>query len=240
MVRPEKIHGLLFDGAVFFTNPVLIGYIPRLEETTDNPRAGVFLFAAVITQIAGALLKAGPLNQRMARNHTGGESGWFMKVLLFLLFIQFTTVSLFGFTLLGELIGRSPREVLDNSLWVILSLFIGAVTLFVVWRAGEGDPSRSNKQYPAWIEFGADFLLWISVTILTQVFWVSLVGLLEPGQIPGLGVVSVILLIAYSLLFIFFYLPSRYLFLIEDSRSPYTWLQAWAAMLPVAWLVLVG
>ena len=37
-----------------------------------------------------------------------------------------------------------------------------------------------------------------------------------------------------------FYLPDRYLFLVENYRYGRTWPPMWAAMLPIAWLILVG
>ena len=41
-------------------------------------------------------------------------------------------------------------------------------------------------------------------------------------------------------MFVFFYLSGRYLYLVEDHRSPVTWIQVWLAILPAYKVILIG
>jgi hypothetical protein len=95
-------------------------------------------------------------------------------------------------------------------------------------------------KYPIVQETLADGLLLISVSIITRFFWESWYLELEPSRGIGFTSRAIVLLVALSLLFVVFYLPSRYLFLVEDYRYGRTWIRMWVAMLPIAWLVLVG
>jgi hypothetical protein len=60
--------------------------------------------------------------------------------------------------------------------------------------------------------------------------------MIEPSRGIGLGGRGSVVLCGMSLLFVFFYLPGRFLFFVEDARPPLTWVQSWLAMLPVVWL----
>ncbi len=95
-------------------------------------------------------------------------------------------------------------------------------------------------KYPIAQEALADGLLWISVSIITRFFWESWYIEIETSRGIGFSQRGIVLLVSLSLLFVVFYIPSRYLFLVEDYRYGRTWVRMWVAMLPLAWLVLVG
>ena len=160
-------------------------------------------------------------------------------MLLFLHFLLFTLITLFSFTLFGF-------TQLENSetlflVWMLAGFLIGGLTTYLVrTAAGPANPAVVSIG-PPWLEPAGDVLLWISAMIITRVFWGGLLDLLRSG--PGLpGPTSgqaLLLLGAIGVLFLFFYLPVRYLFLVEDYRSGWTWIQMLAAWLPALGLVLV-
>jgi hypothetical protein len=78
------------------------------------------------------------------------------------------------------------------------------------------------------------------VSIITRFFWETWYLEIEPSRGIGFSSRGIVLLVSLSLLFIVFYIPSRYLFLVEDYRYARTWVRMWVAMLPLVWLVLVG
>jgi hypothetical protein len=97
-----------------------------------------------------------------------------------------------------------------------------------------------NAAGPSWLEYAGEALLWISVAIITRVFWDSLIALIEPVGGIGFSGQGLILLAAMIVIYSFFYLPARVLFLVEDYRSVWTWVQMLAAMFPVLAVILLG
>ena len=126
-------------------------------------------------------------------------------------------------------------------MWVLIAFMVGGFTTYLV-RSAEQSTTASARTMnrPGWLEFGADGLLWVSVILVTRIFWDGLVELVEPASGMGLSGQGIVLLVALSFLYVFFYLPSRYLFLVEDYRSLLTWIQVGMAIMPVVWLVIVG
>jgi hypothetical protein len=164
-----------------------------------------------------------------------------MDALLFFHFILFSVICLMSMGLLG-IVDMVDRSSSGDDLWVVVSLIIAALLTYMVRRAGKRPEKAPTKiiKYPFIQEALADGLLLISVSIVTRFFWETWYLELEPSRGIGISSRSIVLLVALSLLFVVFYLPSRYLFLVEDYRYGRTWIRMWVAMLPLAWLVLVG
>ncbi len=243
-LQGEKIHGLIFDGAIFFGNIAFIGSLPRLGDEVAETTAGTLLLLAVLTQMAGAWWKKGFLAERLAHGKPPPPHGLargFMDILLFLHFLLFSVMTLFAFRLLGIYDMGSSGSIYKGDLWVLIAFLVGLFTTFLVRGAVRRKEVGSNAKIgPNWLEFGADGLLWVSASLVTRIFWDGLVGLIEPASGIGMSGQGIVLLAALSFLYIFFYLPGRYLFLVEDYQSVLTWIQVWIAMLPVAWLVIFG
>ncbi len=243
-LQADKIHGLIFDVAIFLGNIAFIGYVPRLGDEVAESTAGILLLLAVLTQMAGAWWKRGFLAERLARSGyppPRGLARGFMDVLIFFHFLLFSVMTLFAFALLGIYdLGRSG-VFYKGDIWVLIAFMVGAFTTSLV-RSGERkrEVSANSKNRPNWLEFGADGLLWVSVSLVTRIFWDGLIWLIEPASGIGMSGQGITLLVAVTFLYMFFYLPGRYLFLVEDYHSVLTWIQVWLAMLPVVWLVIFG
>jgi hypothetical protein len=242
-LQGDKLHGLVFDSAIFLGNLAFIRFVPIIGADAADTTGGALLLLAVIAQILGAWWKRGFLSQRLAfrKSPPRGFISGFMNVLLFLHFLLFSVSTLLAFGLLGIYNLEGSHTSSLSELWVFAALFVGAAATFLVRRAGQpGEGAARSLSRPGWLEFGADGLLWVSVSVLTRIYWDGLTALIEPSRGAGLGEKGIVLLVAMFLLYIFFYLPGRYLFLVEDYRSGWTWVQAFGAMLPVVWLVIVG
>ena len=241
LVRPEKLHGLVFDGAVLIGNLFLVGVVPRLGDDIPPAAGGLYLLGAVFTQLTGAWLKKRSLPLRRAENHERPRDGFwggFFNILLFLHFLLFTLITLFSFTLFG-ITSLAGTETFFLG-WMFGGFLISGLTTYLVWAAAKPPSAGENTPPgPPWLEYAGDALLWLSAMIITRVFWESLLDLIRPAAGIGFSGSGLALLAAMGVLFLFFYLPARYLFLIEDYRSHWTWLQMLAALLPVVGLIFL-
>jgi len=244
LTSPERVRGFVFDLAVLAGNIVFsVSILDRSENLSDR-NIGILLLAAIVTQLLGAVLKAGPLQFRLNREssrQTDHLLDKFMGVLLFFHFILFSVICLMSLGLLG-IVDLVDRISSGDDLWVGVSLLIAGLLTYAVWRAGKRPKKVPTKmlQFPIAQEALADGLLWISVSIITRFFWESWYLEIEPSRGIGISLRAIVLLVSLSLLFVVFYMPSRYLFLVEDYRYVRTWVRMWVAMLPLVWLVLIG
>ncbi len=245
LLLPHRFHGFIFDGLVLTGNVVFLTSFSGFGEELPERTAGFLLLLAILAQFLGALAKTGPLQQRLSRSappKTPGCSGRFMTLLIFLHFILFTVAVAMSFGFLGIVDLDSAGGEASLDLWPAIAMLIAGITTFAVWRAGR----RSTREVQERImlpglEYGADVLLSLSVTIITGFFWDTVVfGSIDSIRGIGFGIRGMVLLSSVSLLFVVFYLPSRYLFLVEDSHYSGTWVRVWLVMLPLAWRMLIG
>ena len=239
--NPNAMHGFFFDLAVLAGNILFSVSILDLSEDLPDRTIGILLGVAVFTQLLGTVLKTKPLRYRLSDTPARSSTDIldkFMDALLFFYFILFSVISLMALGLLG----MADNSTSGDDLWVVAALIIAGLLTFLVRRAGKRPDEAQTKmiKYPFIQEALADGLLLISVSIVTRFFWETWYIELETSRGIGLSSRSIVLLTALSLLFVVFYLPSRYLFLVEDYRYARTWVRMWVAMLPLAWLVLVG
>ena len=244
LTSPDRVRGFIFDAAVLAGNIVFTVSVLDQSENIPDRTIGILLGVAVTTQLLGAVLKMGPLHYRLSGTSPRQKADVldkFMSVLLFWHFILFTIVSLMSMSLLG-IVDFVDRSSSGDDLWVGVSLLIGGLLTYFVWRAGKRPIKAPTNviSYPIAREALADGLLWISVSIITRFFWETWYLEIEPSRGIGFSSRGIVLLVSLSLLFIVFYIPSRYLFLVEDYRYARTWVRMWVAMLPLVWLVLVG
>jgi magnesium-transporting ATPase (P-type) len=244
LTSSDRVRGFIFNLAVLAGNIIFALTILDRSENLSDRNIGFLLLAAMTTQLLGAVLKTGPLHFRLSRKSPRQSDDLldkFMGVLLFLHFILFTIVCLMSLALLGivDLVDRSSS---GDDIWVGVSLLIAGLLTYAVWRAGNRPEKAPTKmiKYPIAQEALADGLLWISVSIVTRFFWELWYLEIEPSRGMGFSLMGLVLLVALSLLFVVFYIPSRYLFLVEDYRYGRTWVWMWVAMLPLAWLILIG
>ena len=242
-LEPSQIQGFVFDGATFVANYFwLDAFFETPVEAYDDGTVALLLGAAVLTQFFGAVLKKGPLQERLqARQEIRSpRADDFLGCLSFVHFIFFLVVvalslALAGFVDLNEATGS--REFA----WVALSAVAAGVTTGAVWLA-IGHPSDERRPQTRWPyqEVLANVLLWTSATILTRFFWDALLLESEPPVYMGFSLRAIVLVVAASALFMVFYVPARLLFLVEDYRFPGTWLRLWlVAMVPLLTIIFL-
>lgn len=241
--QEDRMQGLAFDGAMILANFYLLGSIRTtpLEEFGDL-RIGLFLGVGVITQFIGALLKKGPLQQRIGIlevDHSEGREN-LMGCLSFIHFIFFLLVSAMSLALVG-FVNLNNTGDLREFIWMLIAFVVATATSGTVWLAVR-NPVNQKGSGDLWQhqELVANVFLWISASILTRFFWTALLFESEPMTYIGLSMRAMVLVAAVSALFMVFYVPARLLFLAEDYRYPLTWVRLWlVAMFPLISVVLL-
>ncbi|MCW1966487.1 MAG: hypothetical protein KIH69_000020 [Anaerolineae bacterium] len=219
-------HGLMFDVAVFASNLGLSFFnLNYWLKQQDNAVIGALALVAVLAQALGAYFVQfrwrGP--QPGAAPTRRGEM-WLLLLLHLILF-----------WLTGGL-GLLALQGFDSSSenWVWQAGLLAGITTWRVWAtAHSSKPSPERVRRFWWLEYAGDALLWLSVTLVTALIWGRVPDLLESQIGAGLSLRTIVLLILLLVLCVTFYLPSRYLYLIEDRHSFRLWLRIFAAMSPL-------
>jgi hypothetical protein len=245
ILQPHRFHGLVFDGLAFAGSILFATTLPLNGEELSEKTAGWLLSLAILFQLLGAIAKSGPLQRRLSQDTPASSMGCsdrMMKILLFWHFILFMVTAAMAFGYLGIVDLNNTGSDPGSEYWPAIAMLIAAVTTFAVWRAGRRPAQKTQERFAQpGIEYGADVLLSLSVSIMTYFFWdVVILGSVDSARGIGFGARGLVLVFSLSLLFVVFYLPSRYLFLIEDARYASTWARVWLVMLPLAWRVMIG
>jgi len=233
------LHGLLFDAAVFAGLALFyFDIIPLPVPSEFGSDAGVpdwvfglWLAGAILTQILGALLKA-PFQAYRLRA-AGTDPAPLPALLWWVHFLFFTVLAALSLGLLGW--DPDPDgKIGPLLLWFFITFGIGGLTTLA---ASSGALLRPLI-HPG-LEYLGDFLLLVSVLILTRMIWNPIAELFTPAD---MGVLAQMLwLLCGLMLFVFFYLPPRLLFLVEDGHYGRTWVQIIGiALAPLLWHVLWG
>ncbi|EIC23644.1 hypothetical protein [Thiorhodovibrio frisius] len=243
-----NLHGVVFDVIALAIGLAMISPAPDQLIPAEGSLLGAILLLAVVSQMAGAYWKAPALRGRLT-DSPQPHPKWLQRALQGLLFLHwlfFTVVVLMAFVQLGWA-AAVPGDSEIAWYWVLLSLALGSIATGLVRRssrpfgAGKHEGTKPSSPANKTQEWLADSLLWLSMTILTILFWDSLIVTeLEGVRGIGFGARSMTILVTSALLMLFLYLPSRYLFIVEDAADPLAWARIFAVvMVPIAWRIVL-
>lgn len=213
-----KTHGALYD-LVFVVVSSLFAFVVQFYTFNFNHDAiRIFLIVFILFQVAGAILKRGPMHLRMKKPGTD-KQGCFWSIILvyYAVYIVFVMIGIIG------------MDAQPNNFDIILALLIGTVSYIFVARALFA-PNKV-KTYPKWQEYTADILLAFSAIIISQIFWEPLISGISGSGNSWIGNPSneIISIIIYSLLllliFTTYYIMPRMILLYEDGGKAKTWLR---------------
>jgi len=227
----------VFDWLVF-TISLLMGIIfPELKNFAGSASFSVWMLAALLLYATGLWLKHRPLYYRLAKQ--GSEPNT-VPLLLFLIVghwvIMLMLVMLSGDGLrliagiqqLGMGKNVSGTEIFSD---IIISMFI----TWLAFRPGGKNKKQLNEAYLSRRELTGDVLLITGVSILSFVFWEkSLLASMEHMSLDSFGNI-VMLFVFLTACYILFYLPLRYLYLVEERSSR----QMWRRLLLIFLLILL-
>jgi hypothetical protein len=217
----------LFDWLVLGTSFSLSFVFPNFLSILQSPVFPILLLASVVLYAAGAWLKHLPLVQRMKNNTSNFYDlpykaflaiGHWIIIFIAILFSRRGVTLLTGWDLSAK----------DPGSWDLYEYTSLALATFVTWLVFRSAKIKTlAASYTAKFLFRrellGDIFLCISVSILTFIFWergiMSIFGYNLPKDIAEIGFLFMLLAIC----FILFYLPLRYLFLVEDHSNRQTW-----------------
>lgn len=223
--------GLVLDGAVFLFNLFLAAPLARLvaENQGFHPVFGVALFAAIAVYAAGAGLKRLPLQSRLQAPDRP-KIPTAMAVVFFILAVMHLGLFLAGASFGTEAVFGEA----EGKRYLLPAIIAGFLpTAMLIWaiippRKPADEPGRLASR-----ELVADLLLYLALVVI-MVWWDGFwAAYLASGKQASLAM-NILLVVLIAVPFAIFYLAPRFLFLLEDWRSPATWLRAFLVMLPLA------
>jgi hypothetical protein len=214
----------IFDWTVFLFSMSLGFVFPSLGGFVNSPAFSCWMLVALLLYTAGIWLKHRPLYYRLAKAGNPNPSVPFLLFLLIGHWIIFLFVFILAEEAFRQAIGLQQIPGGATSGYSIAASIFGAV--FITWLAFRpGGKSRKalSETYVFRRELAADLLLISGVAMLSFVFWEkSLLEMMARMPINGVGDVM-ILFVFLAVSYVLFYLPLRYLFLIEDHFSKTAW-----------------
>jgi hypothetical protein len=225
----------IFDWLVFIFS-MSVGFIyPSLKDFFVTPAFSNWMLATLVLYVAGVCLKHRPLYYRLAK---AGNPQTKIPYLLFLIighwFIMVSAV-VFAEAAFRRVTGISPTPPATASGFGIIATVIAALITWLAFRPG-GKSSKPLAEARLFkLELAADVLLISGVAMLSFVFWEKIIlALMVRMPIHGMGDI-VFLFLFTGITYVLFYLPLRYLYLIEDHFNR----QAWKRLVLIFTLVLV-
>jgi len=213
----------LFDWMVILISFSLGFVFPDLSDFIKSPGFFNWMLIALLLYIAGAVLKHFPLSYRFAiTGKTPKEVPYVLFLIIGHWLIIFILVIL-AQPAINNWFHLGPITTTYLTSWPIVLLAI-TIACYVTWLVYRRKDNRKNRkryssQFLFWFELIADILLITGVSLISFVFW-------EKGVMSMLGrssTKSIVdiwsLFVFFSILFILFYLPLRYLFFIEDNSG---------------------
>lgn len=229
----------LFDWLSFILSLSLSFIFPSLREFSDPGVYSPFILWALVAYVTGALLKDVPLRYRFRL--TGKKVPEFSFLLFLVLGHWIIMLVATGLTepAVRKLLAMHPVKSSNFSdspaygIFFILSFLL----TWIVYRNKK--PLSKNRGYSplrlARQEWVADLLLLVGVGCLSFVFWEKgIMGLMSQRGIKNISDIWYLFgFLCFE--YLLFFLPLRYLFMVEDYRSG----RAWRRLLIIFGLLLL-
>lgn len=222
-IRENK--SALFDWLVFFVS-ISLGFVfPTLKDIVISPSFSYLMLAALLLYSIGAWLKHVPLSCRIVKSGIPyNQISLLLALLIGHWLIIFTVIYLSQSAAL-KLLGFAKNNSKVSEQVIYASLFLATYITWIVFQSKKKikEIQKYSSTYILRRELVADIFLIAGVSILSFVFWekgvMALLIKRPAATFREVGFMFLGLCIAYFL----FYLPLRYLFLIEDHSSNQTW-----------------
>lgn len=221
----KKNKPAIFDWLVFICS-ISLGFIfPSLKDLVSSPSFSNWMLAGLVLYITGILLKHQPLYYRLAMS---GNKQKGIPYLLFLIighWVIMLAAIIFAEAAFRRIMGMTPvsEESTPSGLNTFIRIVLAAFVTWLAYRPGCKSSKLLSEKYLIGRELVADIMLISGVVMLSFVFWEK--GLLTAftyAPMDSIGDIC-IRIIFLSVAYILFYLPLRYLYLVEDHFSRQIW-----------------
>lgn len=225
----------IFDWLVFIFS-MSAGFIfPSLGSFFATPAFSNWMLAALVLYTCGVWLKHRPLYYRLAK---AGNPQTAIPYLLFLMighWVIMVSAIVFAEAAFRRVTGIAQPKETASGVSVFITICMAA---FITWLAfrpgGKNSKPLTDARLFKW-ELTADVFLISGVAMLSFVFWEKIIlALMLQMRIDGIGDIAFLFLFM-GISYVLFYLPLRYLYLIEDHFNR----QAWRRLLLIFTLVLL-
>lgn len=214
----------LFDWLSFLLSLSLSFIFTDLRDLVQSDIYSYFIFWALFAYSAGALLKHAPLRYRLEGRAPEIPYTLFLIIGHWLIVWMAILLAEPAASKMMGLASAPGKELTERpGFWICFA--ISFLLTWIVFRNRKWPTERKNNP-PPWLavrELAADLLLLAGVGSLSFVFWEkSIMGMMASRTIrtaTDIWYQFIFLCFAYVL----FYLPLRYLFLLEDYRSRRAW-----------------
>jgi hypothetical protein len=250
--------GILLDAVVFLFQLALMRVLVRLlddlireaqEDATAKAEMALFCLGLCFLQPVGAMLKRGRISQRRADEedaHSQLVKNFGCYYLVSQLILMSASIS-FIMGVFGK------PHLLDSvwlgQLWVALILAFVNLRIMSLYLTTPGRKPLLKFFASPQSEMLGDLCLFLNM-ILWQMFWGFLMSFKESSMtdeliwvsffIPQKGYTIIAQLGWFILAFFIFYIPPRFIYLVEDKHRKVAWLTMSLANMPVILRILFG
>jgi hypothetical protein len=217
----------LFDWLVLMGTFSLSFAFPTLGSVAFTGTFSWIMFAGLLMYGTGAWLKHLPLYYRMLRTGTKPRDIPYLLFVVIGHWIIIYTVILLSAEAAGKIAGPSivKSGTTSSGVYYMIGLVLSVFLTWLVFhhKTRLKPEEHYSENYLFYRELAGDILLLISVTLFTFIFWEKgIMSLFVKGLPTGAGEIAFTFLLL-AICFVLFYLPLRYLFLVEDHSSRRTW-----------------
>jgi hypothetical protein len=225
-LKYHQSRSAIFDWLVFIISLSLGFVFPTLKHFADSSQFAYWMLAALMFYTFGAWLKHQPVYYRLL---SSGKQTEKMPALLFIIlghWLIFMMVEQFAEPAIRTIFDFPPVNPKRTEGEIVL--VSGLVATFVTWLVFRSARKSITKKklsstYLFRREVIADIFLVGSISILSFLFWEKGVMAFLSSK-PTVTINDVWLSFGMlSIAYVLFYLPLRYLFLIEDYSNRQTW-----------------
>ncbi len=214
-----------FDWLVFGISFSLGFIFTSLKDFLTSPGFSLWMLTALLLYTIGAALKHLPLRYRLSKSEMPVK---IMPLFVFLLsghFFIFSVVIYFSASVVKKMITSTIIKTTSENPDILVTILAAIFITWLVFR-----PKRVIRKKVTIsaknlfiMELVADIFLVVSVSIFSFAFWEKgVVAMLTRKAVSSISDVW-FLFVLLSITYILFYLPLRYLFLIEDHNHRGTW-----------------
>lgn len=226
----------IFDWLVFALSLLLALIFPSLGDIVKSTSFSVWMLVSLVLYVVGILLKRGPLYGRLA---IAGKSRKEISYLLFLIighWIIMLSLIIFAEEAFRAVTGMQQINPADpvSGYTVFTSIVTSAFITWVVFKNGRKKKTLYSRNV-VYRELAGDLILLSAVTMITFIFWEKTI-LEAMGHMSMDGFGSIMLAFIFlSFAYILFYMPLRYLYLVEE----YSTRQTFRRLLLIYLLILI-
>ena len=226
----------VFDWLVFSISLLLGLIFPELSDFIASASFSGWILCSLVLYMLGLWLKHRPVYHRIANQAKPKKDISYVLFLIIGHWLIMLAVVMISESAFRNIIGlpQVPADSPTSGSLVFSSIVVSILITWLAFRPGGKSRKPVTEKYLFTRELAGDILLITGVSLLSFVFWEkSILAAIAHMRMDSIGDICM-LFIFLGFAYMLFYLPLRYLYLIEDHSS-----NAWRRLLLIFILILV-